>query len=132
MTAVRGSQTPAGAYRAQLHHPPRSPAPPAPPHRALPTASPTISPGATRSPSLRAQLRLTAGSTRANTACATHTPASTPLAFARKVARACVPSGTLRVGQGREGTVREGRRKAPPQADSPTVDAAAARCSSRM
>lgn len=77
---------------------------PAQAHRALPLASPRISPGCTLSPSLRAQLRLTAGSTRANTACATHTPASTPGAFARKVARAWVPSGTLRRVGGRRRT----------------------------
>lgn len=78
-------------------------------HRALPRASPRISPGCTRSPSLRAQLRLTAGSTRANTACATHTPASTPGALARKVARAWVPSGTLR--QAGRGAVTSARRQ---------------------
>jgi hypothetical protein len=66
-----------------------------PPHLALPRASPRICPGRTASPSLRSQLRLTEGSTRANTACATHTPASTPGAFARNVAVAWVLSGTL-------------------------------------
>lgn len=77
-----------------------------------------MSPGTTVSPSFFSHLRDTVGSTRANTACATQAPASTPDALARKVAAACVPSGTLQAARHAGGAVSLRAGSGPGRQDS--------------